>query len=144
MYDLMKRFWRWPRVEKQLFFSALFWFGYYFFLLRVLPSSKIKNYLCEKPAELCENHTNVSAVIRQVRAAIYRLMRFLRLQNKCLVYALTARKMLGNDGVKSSLYLGLRKKDASWVAHAWLCSGTIDVVGCEEKEIYKIIQEFKA
>lgn len=51
-------------------------------------------------------------------------------ESKCLVRALTARKLLSNKKIPSTLYLGCGKnEDGTMNAHAWLRSGECFVTG---------------
>ena len=51
-------------------------------------------------------------------------------ETKCLVQALTAQKLLIRRGIKTTLYLGVKKEtDDSLCAHAWLRCGRCQVTG---------------
>lgn len=50
-------------------------------------------------------------------------------ESKCLVKALTARRLLAKHGIESTLYLGVGKEDGKMVAHAWLRCGEMYVTG---------------
>lgn len=50
-------------------------------------------------------------------------------ESKCLVQALTARKLLMRKKISCTLYLGVGKKDEEMIAHAWLRSGPDYITG---------------
>lgn len=50
-------------------------------------------------------------------------------ESKCLVCALTARKLLLAEGIATTLYLGVGKENDKMIAHAWLRCGQLYITG---------------
>ena len=64
-------------------------------------------------------------------------------ESKCLVRALTARKLLNEKGIPSTLYLGVGKdENGAMVAHAWIRTGSYYVTGGDGKD-YATVATFK-
>ena len=64
---------------------------------------------------------------------------------KCFEQGLAAQWMLGRRRVPSVLHYGIAKRgDEGLVAHVWLRSGGLDVVGCEDKDDFTELARFPA
>ena len=64
-------------------------------------------------------------------------------ESKCLVRALTARKLLSEHEISTTLYLGVGKdENGAMVAHAWIRAGECYVTGGDGKE-YATVATFK-
>lgn len=64
-------------------------------------------------------------------------------ESKCLVRALTARRLLIEKGIPCTLYLGVGKdENGKMVAHAWLRAGEVYVTGGDGSE-YATVAKFK-
>lgn len=64
-------------------------------------------------------------------------------ESKCLVRALTARKLLMKKNIPCTLYLGVGKdEDGKMIAHAWLRAGKIFVTG-GNGENYAMVAKFR-
>ena len=62
-------------------------------------------------------------------------------ESKCLVRALTARRLLEKRGISSTLYLGCGMEAGEMVAHAWLRCGELYVTGGDGKK-YTTVAKF--
>lgn len=63
----------------------------------------------------------------------------------CFQQGLAAQLMLRRRGLSASLYYGARRDDTgALVAHVWVRSGDIDVIGCADSEIYGVLAVFPA
>lgn len=145
MKNYLYLFYRWPGAEKKLFFRAVLQISYYLAILQILSGKKIQKYfgkLIEMPPEMQDSID--TDYIYQVKRSIYRAIRFLRLENKCLAYALAAKKLLLRRKIPCLLYLGFAKKDDKLTAHAWLISADKNIVGAEAREAYKVIAIFSS
>ena len=61
----------------------------------------------------------------------------------CFQQGLAAQLMLRRRGLSASLYYGARRDDTSaLVAHVWVRSGEIDVIGCAGSEVYGVLAVF--
>lgn len=62
-------------------------------------------------------------------------------KSRCLVRALTARRLLNEKKVSSTLYLGCAKREGEFVAHAWLRCGRLYLTGGLGQE-YAVVSTF--
>ena len=61
----------------------------------------------------------------------------------CFQQGLAAQLMLRRRGLSASLYYGARRDDAgALVAHVWVRSGEVDVIGCADSETYGVLAVF--
>ena len=109
--------------------EALVLSGCYRFQIRYRPfaalAEKIGVQGYETPAE-----DDSSAAVLPVRAVAEAVCRHTPWESKCLVRALTAKKMLNRRGYACTLYMGVALgKDGQMEAHAWLRCGSRYVVG---------------
>lgn len=68
-------------------------------------------------------------------------------ESKCLVRALTAKKLLKHYQIPTTLYLGVRKdEEGNMLAHAWLRAGNYIVTGSNRGEFqaYGVVAKFRA
>ena len=63
-------------------------------------------------------------------------------ESKCLVRAMTARKLLKEAGIHSTLYLGVGKDEGKMIAHAWLRCGQMYVTGGNGSS-YAMVAKFR-
>lgn len=60
-------------------------------------------------------------------------------ESKCLVRALTAKKLLNRRGLPCTLYMGVRlEPDGQMAAHAWLRCGTLYISGGDGSREYTV------
>jgi hypothetical protein len=61
----------------------------------------------------------------------------------CFQQGLAAQLMLRRRGLAAALHYGATSKDAGQlIAHVWVRSGDIDVIGCDETERYGLLAVF--
>ena len=63
-------------------------------------------------------------------------------ESKCLVQALTAQKLLKNQGISTTIYLGVRKSRNEMNAHAWIRCGEYYVTGADIRDQYTVVAKF--
>lgn len=69
-------------------------------------------------------------VIREVRYVVVGICERTPWESKCLVQALTAKKLLNGKGLPCTLYMGVGKdEEGQMIAHAWLRCGNVFVTG---------------
>lgn len=79
-----------------------------------------------KDTESVENYRYARQVARQVNRIADKTL----WESKCLVRALTARRLLLKKGISCTLYLGVGKdENDKMIAHAWLRAGEFYVTG---------------
>lgn len=77
-----------------------------------------------------------------VSQAVYRVCNKTDWESKCLVRALTARRLLYNAGIHTTLYLGCKYDQGKMSAHAWLRCGDSYVTGGEIRNDYAVVDKF--
>lgn len=118
-----------PLFKRLMLPEALVLSGYYRYIILHRPFSslakKIGTFGYETAAEE-ENRDVICAVRRAVGAVCKRTP----WESKCLVRALTAKKMLNRRKCKCTLYMGVRQNEnGNMYAHAWLRCGNMYVSG---------------
>lgn len=92
-------------------------------------------------SELTEDMDNMK-IAKRVGIHVNRITQHTMWESKCLVRAMTARKLLKQKGIHSTLYLGVGKEDGKMVAHAWLRCGQLYVTG-GNGDGYAMVAKFK-
>jgi hypothetical protein len=81
--------------------------------------------------------------ISVVRWTVYAVASKVPWTSKCLDQAIAAKFMLSRRGIPTTLYFGVKTEENGGLsAHAWLRSGTIDVVGGETRAAYTVVHSF--
>jgi hypothetical protein len=82
------------------------------------------------------------AAARRITWAVHIAARNLPWHSRCLVRAVTAKIMLQRRGLRSTLYLGVRRGDDLEVAsHAWLRVGELSLIGGPSAD-YTVLASF--
>lgn len=115
--------------QKMLLPEAVFLSAYYRFLLLHAPFAKLSRRIgifgYETPFD-----ANDHRMVYAVRVVVEAVCRHTPWESKCLVRALTAKKMLNRRGCLCTLYMGVKQtEDGTMDAHAWLRYGDIFVTG---------------
>jgi len=114
----------------------LFWEAYRLSLLSritiwFLPVKRYSTWLGRHNAESPVDEINcISTKAYSIAHAVRRSSRFALWPTKCLVEAMTTKKMLDKRNIPSTIYLGVGK-DAKkqLIAHAWIRCGNTIIVG---------------
>lgn len=114
-----------------LFIKAVFISAIVRFTLLFLPFKKVLGWLGEPgketPQELIVSNTVYAG---KVKTALWRCNKYTPWKTECYVQALTARILLRQKGVPSTIYIGFRKNyDSQYEGHAWLRSGELIITG---------------
>lgn len=129
----LRRFLHLLFVQKMMYPEALFWAAYYRFQVLHKPFAQLSlkmgtmGYETPDDADYCD-------VVRKVRTVVEPVCRHTPWESKCLVRALTAKKMLNRRGLPCTLYMGVKAgTDGKMDAHAWLRCGNLFVTGGKGK-----------
>ncbi|WP_238480423.1 lasso peptide biosynthesis B2 protein [Clostridium chrysemydis] len=68
-------------------------------------------------------------VINTISKAVLRVSNNTPWVTNCMVQAITAKKLLNNQNIDSTIYLGVTKEENELKAHAWLRCGEVFVTG---------------
>jgi hypothetical protein len=132
-----------PPTDKKLYFEALLISTKVKLIVVCLPLRWYAHYLGKQHLVTPEdNIENSRSVILRVSQAIVRSQKTVPWQNKCLVNAITAKRMLQRKGLASTLYLGVNKENGNMAAHAWLRCGNLFVTGKRGMEKFTIVSTF--
>lgn len=110
--------------------TVLLYTLYYRSCILFLPKHKLESMLGTKGEESLQDETS-----ENLKKAIYyaTLVNYVAphtpWESKCLVCAMTAQKLLEKQGIRSTLYLGIKKENNKMVAHAWLRCGPLYLTG---------------
>lgn len=128
MSGILRTFIRLPLYQKLMLSEAVILSAYYRFRTLYRPfaklSAKIGTVGYETPKAVTDRrmvwtvHTIVEAVCKHTPW-----------ESKCLVRALTAKRMLNRRGHGCTLYMGVRQVGNEMDAHAWLRCGDMYVTG---------------
>lgn len=141
----MGRVWNYLRYnnEKWMTIKIYIYTLFYRICILAIPKPRLEKMMGERGAEsdLTENLDNLK-IARRVGIHVNRITQHTMWESKCLVRAMTARKLLKQKGIHSTLYLGVGKEDGRMVAHAWLRCGELYVTG-GNGEGYAMVAKFK-
>ncbi len=110
--------------------------AFYRFTILFIPSKIQQKYWGrsgeESPMEETKEHYDYCALVSK---HVNRVSNKTEWESKCLVRALTARRLLMRKNITCTLYLGVGKNEkGEMVAHAWLRSGQAYVTGGNGKD----------
>lgn len=118
-----------PFHMKLMFPEALVLSAYYRFMILKMPFQRIAENIGISGHETAHTHS-ADKIPEEVGKAVDIVCRHTPWESKCLVRALTARKMLTHRGYSCTLYLGVKMgDDKKMAAHAWLRCGDLYVIG---------------
>jgi len=82
---------------------------------------------------------------RRVAYAVNQVCNKTKWESKCLVRALTAQRLMAEEGIESTMYLGCKELDGKMVAHAWIRVGKMYVTGGNgAADGYGVVAKFKS
>ena len=82
---------------------------------------------------------------RRVAYAVNQVCNKTRWESKCLVRALTAQRLMAEEGIESTMYLGCKELNGKMVAHAWIRVGRMYVTGGNgAADGYGVVAKFKS
>ena len=128
----MGRIWNYLRYnnEKWMTLKIYVYTWFYRMCILLLPKTTLEKMLGERGAEsTVEEPVETLRYAKRVGIHINRITEHTPWESKCLVRAMTARKLLKQKGIHSTLYLGVGKDDGKMVAHAWIRCGHLYVTG---------------
>lgn len=108
------------------------------------PFHKYKSHLGKMQVESATNYEDNKAYIDHVKTIVLRVCRHTPWESKCLVQAVTCKKILADKGINSNLYLGVQPKheNKEMKAHAWLVIGDKVITGGPNHTQFKVVNFF--
>ena len=118
--------------------------GYYRFCIRFIPMKFLRKYFgVENEESDMEIPDQDYQYIKSVAYHVNRSANKTPWESKCLVRALTARHVLKQRGINSTLFLGVGKEQERMIAHAWVRVGKWYITG-GNGENYTIVAKYKS
>ncbi len=127
-----------------LYIKAFIWSFRVRYWMLYRPFNKYKTHLGKMQVESDTNYDLNKAYIDQVKTIVLRVCRHTPWESKCLVQAVTCKKILASKGILSNLYLGVQPKHESkeMKAHAWLVIGEKVITGGPNHTQFKVVNFF--
>jgi hypothetical protein len=141
---MIKRLINFIRYNDQKWMSVQigFYAAFYRLCILIVPMKKIETMLGERGEESQEEETiEHLRIAKSVAIHVNHVASRTPWESKCLVRAMTARKILDKKGIASTLYLGVGKKEDKMIAHAWLRCGQMYVTGGDGSQ-YSMVAKF--
>lgn len=141
--EKINKFLRLTPIEKALLFEAVFTSVVVKLIVLILPLRFYSKYLGIQQAESSDiDETNNRHILYIISKSIVRSRKVITWKNRCMVEAITAKKMLKRRGLASTLYFGVSKENQKMAAHAWLRCGSVIVTGKQEMEKFVVVSTF--
>lgn len=132
-----------PFKEKLLLIEATFFLFFIKMMIMLFPLRWYKSILGVQ--NMRSEFLPDSAALRIiliVSRAIVRSRKIIPWENQCLTEAITAKILLRNRGVKSTLFLGVNRENNNMTAHAWLCCNNVFITGKRGMEKFTVVSTF--
>jgi hypothetical protein len=141
--QIVRKFFRLAHTDKYLLFEAVLTSFAVKLVITLLPMRWYARYLGVQHAVVPENDREGDKhMIFKISQAIVRCRKAIIWHNRCLVEAITAKRMLKIRGLNSTLYLGVNKENNKMIAHAWLRCGSIIVSGKQGMQKFVVVSTF--
>lgn len=129
MKSMFGRLFRMPFRQVRMLSEAWFLSAAYRFLILYTPFSRLSKKIGTQGYET-PSDTDYRSIGREIRSVVDIIGRHTPWESKCLVCALTAKKMLNRRGYPCTLYMGVaQNSEGKMGAHAWLRCGSTVVAG---------------
>lgn len=129
--------------DKKYYLIALKWSMIVRFSMVFLPFKYYRGLFgkLQNVAETNEYSPEKSLEIKRIREIVISICRNTPWESKCLVEAITCKKMLQKIGVETTVYLGIRKDEngKEMKAHAWLKLGDHILTGRSGHQSFKVV-----
>lgn len=119
---------------------------FYRFCLKIIPFKNFKKHMGvyneESPINIELIQYKEAKAVKRIIEAVSKITPW---KSKCLVQALTAKKMMKRRGISTTIYLGIKKdSEETMIAHAWTRCGTMYITGGKYREDYVVVAKFSA
>jgi hypothetical protein len=140
----LAKFARLPGPDRLLFLEAALWLGIARLAILLIPFRQIAPFLgkhmTESPQSIVPAHRGLA---ERVCWAIKTASRHVPWESKCLAQVIAVKGMFRLRGIPSTIYLGLAKEEEEkLIAHAWLRTGDVTVVGTPPIDQFKVVSTF--
>jgi hypothetical protein len=138
---LILKFSQLPNNEKLLFFKALAISLLVKIVVYIFPLRWYSKYLGSDGSIKGMSLENEEAV-KKITRAVLRCSRYAPWSTRCLVDAVTAKILLRQKGIGSTLFLGVNKESNKMIAHAWLKCGEKFITGRKGYQKFVVVSSF--
>ncbi len=139
----LRKWWRLSWRDRFLLIEAIFWLAASGIVIAVVPFRRVAALAACPIRKPTPSHETCLTEVRRVRWAVAATASRMPWRALCFQQGLAAQLMLRRRGVPSVLYYGAARDDQSGViAHVWVRSGNVDVVGCEIASRYVVLATF--
>lgn len=128
--------------KKKMYLSALRWSIVVRFCMFFLPFKVYKGLLGKMQIVACGEYTGEQLVeAKKIRNIVMSVCNNTPWESKCLVQAISCKKMLQKKGIQTTLFLGVDPnfKTSKMEAHAWLKMGDYILTGKQGYERFKVV-----
>jgi len=128
-------------AERRLLAEAIAALAVAFLLIALVPFRRVASLARAPEAVPPEPGTRLDQ-IRAVSWAVTASARRVPWRAKCIEQGFAAHWMLRRRAIPAVLHYGVAKRDGDLVAHVWVRSGSIDVVGCQNSAEFAEVARF--
>lgn len=109
-----------------------------------VPFNKLGKRMGKQKSESIEDvDVEIYKEAKRISWIVTKASRLTPWESKCLVQALTAQRLMKNQGVATTIYLGVKKgEDNAMLAHAWIRCGGYIITGGSNKHEYTVVAKF--
>lgn len=129
MLRKFRRFFSVSAAERRYFLLSVYYSGIARILIMFVPFRKYSFWLGKYNTETPEDIKADESYVTLISMSVCRAQKVTPWRYKCLEQAITAKKLLNNKKIPSTIYFGVNKKDGKMNAHAWLRCGNMYVTG---------------
>lgn len=130
--------------EKWMTIQVYLYAAFYRWCILMIPKQRLELMMGNRGQESSWVITNEQKdIVKLVSFHVGRVSKHTPWESKCLVRAMTAKKVLMNKRIPCTLYLGVGKEEGKMIAHAWLRSGDMYVTGGTGKN-FAIVTKFSS
>lgn len=131
--------------DKKLYLEALRWSMTVRFWMVFVPFRRYRSKLGEMQQEGGQLYTEEELhIAKNIKGIVLSLSANTPWESKCMVQAVSCKKMLEKRGIRSTMYLGVYNDPATkkLQAHAWLKLGELILTGGKEHQKFKVVNFF--
>lgn len=143
---LIRKFLEKPIGEQSFYIEMIFWLGLSRISILVLPFKLIASFLGDHMIESEKINTfkfKSMGTIRLIAIGVRTMSERLPWECKCLVQAITGKRMLDRRNIESTLFLGVGKdENGQMIAHAWLRVGEHIILGGGGLDRFAVVSTF--
>lgn len=139
----LARLWRISAGERLLLAEAVAVLGVMSFLIALVPFRRVAP-IARAPDRAPASEAEQLRWIRAVRWAVAASARRVPWRAKCIEQGFAAHWMLRRRAVPTVIHYGVARRDDGLIAHVWVRSGAVDVIGCENIADYTEMAQFPA